>query len=599
MKEFFKMVLAVICGLFLAGIIAFILGIGFVSSLAAAGSAAPVLPKSGVMVIDMSKINITEQSTPATPDVMSLVSGGGAMLENIGLWKAVQAINKAAEDPTVKYIYIKADGASSGMASLQELRKSLANFRLSGKPVVSYVESPSTASYYLASVSDKIYMTPYTGGNPMILGVGSSLMFYKDLLDKLGVNVQLIRHGKYKSAGEGFIRNSPSEENLEQNQAMIDAIWGSYAAEIAEGRGMSVEALNAAIDELKLNLPEDFLREGFVDELLDRQGLENKLADLAVVESFSKLKSFTLSEYITARVLPNTKVKNKIAILYADGEIVVGNSRQQVSGEYFSRQIAKVRADSTVKAVVFRVNSPGGSVLASEQIKSEIELLMKDKPVVASYGNYAASGGYWISNGCDKIFSDAATLTGSIGVFSMIPDISNTVKDIAHLNIVTVKSNKHTDMYSMVHALDKDELDFMQASVENIYERFVNIVSEGRGLEPEFVDSIAQGRVWTGSEALKIGLVDEIGTLEDAIKWAAAAGGNPDLTAWNVAEYPKPQSEMEFMMEMLGQKKPDENILAGTPFAEGAELLLKWYGRAKDNPSDVTFARIPYLIDIR
>lgn len=598
MKEFVKMVLAVICGLFLAGIIAFILGIGFVSSMAAAGSASPALPKSGVMVIDMSKISITEQSTPSQPDVMSLVSGG-SMTQNVGLWKAVQAINKAAEDPAVKFIYVKADGASGGIAQLQELRKSLANFRLSGKPVISYIEAPSTASYYLASVSDKIYMTPHQGASSMFNGIGSSLTFYKDLLDKLGVNVQLIRHGKYKSAGEGYIKNAPSPENLEQTQAMIDAIWNSYASEIAESRGMTVEAVNAAIDGLKLNFPEDFLREGFVDELLDREGLENKLADFAVVESFKKLKSFTLSEYISAKVMPNTKVKNKIAILYADGNIIEGEGKQNVAGDYFSREIAKVRADSTVKAVVFRVNSPGGSVLASEKIKAGIELLKKEKPVVASYGNYAASGGYWISNDCDKIYSDATTLTGSIGVFSMIPDISKTVKDLAHLNIVTVGSSKHADMYSMMRPLDQDELDYMQASVESIYDRFVNLVAEGRGLEPDFVDSIAQGRVWAGSDALKIGLVDEIGTLEDAIKWAAAAAGDADLAAWNVVEYPKPLSQMEMMREMLGQRTPGENIFAGTPFEDTASMFLNWYARVKKNPADVTFARIPYVIDIR
>ena len=599
MKEFFRMVLAVVCGLFIAGIIAFILGIGFVSSLAAAGSASPVLPKSGVLVMDMSKINITEQSVPAAPDVMSLVGGGGQKVQNIGLWKAVQAINKAAEDPAVKYIYIKADGASGGIAQLQELRKALSNFRLSGKPVISYIEAPSTGSYYLASVSDKIYMTSYQGASSMITGIGSSLVFYKDLLDKLGVNVQLIRHGKYKSAGEGYIKNAPSPENLEQNQAMIDAVWNSFASEIAEGRGISAEAVNAAIDELKLNLPEDFLREGFVDELLDREGLENKLADLAVVESFDKLKTFTLSDYISAKVLPNAKAKQKIAILYADGEIVDGEGKQNVTGDYFPRVIAKVRADSTIKAVVFRVNSPGGSVLASEKIKAGIELLMKEKPVVASYGNYAASGGYWISNNCDKIYSDATTLTGSIGVFSMIPDLSKTVRDIAHVNTVAVGSSKHADMYSMMRPLDQDELDYMQASVENIYSRFVRTVSEGRGLEPDFVDSIAQGRVWAGSDALKIGLVDEIGTLEDAVKWAASAGGNADLAAWNVVEYPKPQTEMERIMEMFGKSTPPENIFSGTPLGAPADLLLDWYSRVKNNPADVMFARIPYIIDIR
>ena len=281
---------------------------------------------------------------------------------------------------------------------------------MSGKPVISYIETPTTASYYLASVSDKIYMTSYQGGSSMINGIGSRLVFYKDLLDKLGVNVQLIRHGKYKSAGEGYIKNAPSPENLEQTQAMIDAVWGSYAAEIAESRGMSVDALNAAIDELKLNMPEDLLREGFVDELMDRTALENKLADLAVVESFDKLKTFTLSEYITAKVQANVKAKKKIAILYADGEIIEGEGKQNVAGEYFTRVIAKVRADSTIKAVLFRVNSPGGSVLASERIKNGIDLLSKEKPVIASYGDYAASGGYWISNNCEKVEKHLAKL---------------------------------------------------------------------------------------------------------------------------------------------------------------------------------------------
>ena len=598
MKEFFKMVLAVICGLILAGIISFVLGMGLMSSLVAAGSSSSVIPKSGVMVMDMSKISISEQAAASGPDIMSLMSRG-QMGENIGLWKAVQAINIAADDHAVKYIFIKADGTSGGIASLQELRKALSNFRRSGKPVISYIEAPSTGSYYLASVSDKIYMTPHQGASSMLNGLGGTLTFYKDLLDKLGVNIQLIRHGKYKSAGEGYIQNAPSEANLEQNQAMIDAIWNSYVAEIAEGRRLSVDAVNSAINDLKLNVPEDFLREGFVDELLDRQALENKLADLAVVDSFKKLKTFTLSEYIGAKVLPNTKAKQKIAILYADGEIIDGEGKQEVAGDQFSRVIAKVRADSTIKAVVFRVNSPGGSVLASEKIKAGIELLQQDKPVVASYGDYAASGGYWISNGCDKIFSDATTLTGSIGVFSMIPDLSGTIKDLVHINMVPVRSHKHADMYSMMRPLDQDELDYMQSSVEIIYDRFVSTVSEGRGLEPEFVDSIAQGRVWAGSDALKIGLVDEIGTLEDAVKWAAAAGGNADLSAWNVVEYPKPQTEMERMMEMFGQSTPTDNIFSGTPLGDTAEVLLDWSNRVKKNPADVTFARIPYIIDIK
>lgn len=597
MKQFLKMMLAVVCGLFLTFFVFFFLVSAFVASLSSAGSSQPVMPKSGVLVIDMASIALSEQT--AEPDVMSMIQSGGQTAASVGLWKAVQALHAAAEDPAVQYIYLKADGASGGIAQLQEFRKSLSDFRSSGKPVISYIESPSTAAYYLASVADKVYMTSYQGASTMIVGIGSQLIFLKDLLDKLGVNVQLIRHGKYKSAGEMYIKNAPSPENLEQNQVMIDAVWSSYASEIAESRDMTVDDVNAAIDGLKLNLPEDFLSARFVDALLSREELQAKLADLAVVDSYKDVKTIDFASYVSAKTVANTKIKNKIAIIYADGEIVDGSARTDVSGDYFASQIAKVRADSSVKAVVFRVNSPGGSVLASEKIKAEIVLLNACKPVVASYGNYAASGGYWISNSCDKIFADATTLTGSIGVFSMIPEFSNVLKNVAHVNIVTVGSNKHSDMYSLMRPFDAQELDYMQSSVENIYGRFVQTVSEGRGLEPDYVDSIAQGRVWAGSDALRIGLVDEIGTLEDAVLYAAAIAGDADLKAWNVAEYPKPMTSMEQMLSLLGQDTSEENVFSGTPFGGVADVFISWSRRVKKNPADVVFARIPYAIDIR
>ena len=589
------MVLAVVFGLILTAVMLFMFFGGLMSSLTPS-SASSSLPKSGVLAIDMSKIAIAEQS--AEPDVMTMVQGG-ASISTVGLWQAVSAINKAAEDPAVKYIYIKADGASGGIATLQEFRKSLANFRSCGKAVISYIESPSTASYYIASVADKVYMTDAQGASSMIVGIGSRLVFLKDLLDKLGVNVQLIRHGKYKSAGEMYVKNAPSPENLEQNQAMIDAVWNSYASEIAESRNMSVENLNSVIDNLELNKPEDFLSTGFVDALMSREELHSKLADLAVVDSYSKLKFFDLPSYIAAKLLPASKSGNKIAVVYADGEIIDGEDKSNVAGDRFASVLAKVRADSTVKAVVFRVNSPGGSVLASEKIKAEVELLREQKPVVASYGDYAASGGYWISNSCDKIFSNETTLTGSIGVFSMIPEFSKVMKDVVHVNMVSVSSNKHTDMFSLMRPFDDAERDYMQASVENIYDKFVNIVAEGRELESDYVDSIAQGRVWAGSDALKIGLVDEIGTLEDAINYASSLVGDPNSSSLNVVEYPKPMTSFEMLMEMLGQTSPDETVFSGTPFESVADVLNEWSRRVKKNPADVVFARIPYAIDIQ
>ncbi len=565
MKDFVKMTLAVVCGIILVGLICLILGLGLLGSAVAASSGKPVLPKSGVLRLDLSKVRFGEQTLEDNPfgdfDPMSLLSGGGTPSGSvIGLWDAVQAIDAAAEDPAVKYIYLRTDGNVTGVANLSEIRTALSRFRASGKPIITYMETPGTATYYLASVSDKIYMPPYLGAQAQMIGVGSQMVFLGDLLSRLGVNVQLIRHGKYKSAGEMYTRGSSSPENREQNQRMVDSIWESIGAEIAAARGISLETLDAAIEGLQYNLPQDFVDGGLIDELLDRKGLEDKLAALAVVDEFKDIKWIGFAEYVEAKLVPS-KARQKIAVIYADGEIVDGSAKSEVAGDRFASVISKVAADSTVKAVVLRVNSPGGSVLASEKIKTELDRLQEVKPLVASYGAYAASGGYWISNRCDKIFSDATTLTGSIGVFGMVPDFSKTAKDLAHVGVEAVTSHKHGDMFGLFRPFDKDEYDYMLTSIEAVYDRFTTIVSEGRDMPKDDVDEIGQGRVWTGADALKIGLVDEIGTLEDAIRFAAVAAGEPDLAKWNVKGYPTPPGAMDQLMDMVGGNKGNDNAL--------------------------------------
>ena len=565
MKDFVKMVLAVICGILILSIVSFFLTFAMIGAMAAAGSGKPVLPKSGVLSLDLSKVVIAEQSQDGgslgSVNPASLFAGGEAPADIIGIWDAVQAVNAAAEDPAVKYIFLRTDGNASGVTALGELRVALERFRTaSGKPVVSYMESPGSASLYLASVSDKIYMNSSLGLTPQFTGVGSQMYFLGDLLKRVGVNVQLIRHGKYKSAGEMYTRSSASPENREQYQRMIDSMWEVLGATIAESRGITVDDLDAAIEGLKLRLPQDFVDCRLVDELLDRKGLEDKLATLAVVDKYKDIKWIAFKDYVDAKVLPG-KAKQKIAVIYADGEIVDGNGKSQVAGDRFASEIAKVRADSTVKAVVLRVNSPGGSVLASEKIKDEIDLLGAVKPVIASYGDYAASGGYWISNNCDKIYSDATTLTGSIGVFGMVPDLSKTAKEIAHVGVESITSHKHGDMYGLMRPFDADEYAYMQASIEAVYDRFTTLVSEGRGIPKETVDAVGQGRVWTGADALKIQLVDEIGTLEDAIRYAATTAGEPDLAKWNVKGYPAPPTVMDQVLEMLGMNAKAESPL--------------------------------------
>ena len=591
MKDFVKMTLATIAGLFLFGIAAMFIMIAMVGAMASLGSSQPVMPREGVLQINMSSMTLAEQTQESDP-FASLT--GGSTVTPVGIYSAIKAVNAAAEDPAVKFIYMKPDGASGGIAQIEEFRKALKNFRSSGKAIVSYIENPSNASYYLASVSDKIYMTSYEGGMNMFSGLSSQMIFLKDILDRLGVNVQLIRHGKYKSAGEMYIRNSASPENMEQNREMIESVWNSWAAEIAESREISIEDLNAMLDNLELNFPSDFLEKGLVDELFTREELQQQICDLYTASRFEDVKAIQLQDYAKLKDVVNYKAKKKVAVIYAEGNIVDGDAKQEVAGDRFARIIADVRKDSTVKAVVLRVNSPGGSVLASEKIKAEIDLIRANGiPVIASYGDYAASGGYWISANCDKIYSNATTLTGSIGVFSMIPDISGTLKEKVHVNITPVNSNKHADMYNMMRPLDKTELDYMQASVENIYDKFTGLVAEGRDMSVAAVDEIAQGRVWAGAEALGIGLVDEIGTIEDAIRYAVSCvDGANGMNDVQIAAYPKPLTTMDMILESFGEGK---NVFAGTAF-EGIENAFKDWSASE---SGKVYARMPYEFSIR
>ncbi len=589
MKDFTRTLLAVICGLFIMGIIGFFMFMGIIGSLAGMSTAQPVLPKSGVLTMDMSKIAIQEQATEMTP----LAAIQGATATSVGLWDAVQAIKMAAADPAVKYIYLKPEFSITELSIGEEVRKALNDFRKSGKPVVAYLEDPTAGNYFMASVADKIYMNGNAGASPMITGVSSQLIFLKDILDKLGINMQLIRHGKYKSAGEMYIKNAPSDENLEQNQAMVKSLWNTISTTICASRQIDPEQFNSWVDNLQLGSAKEMLEHHLVDEIVTREELKNSLATLASVEKPSELKFIPFADYASVKVAANVKAKKKIAVIYAEGEIVPTEGKDQISGDRFSDIISKVRADSSVKAVVLRVNSPGGSVLAADKIKTELDLLKKDKPLIASYGSYAASGGYWISNNADKIFTDATTLTGSIGVFSLIPDISKLQKNVLHINSVSVNSNQHSDLLNQFRPLDKKETAYMQNQVENIYHAFVGTVSQGRGLEPDFVDSIAQGRVWTGSEALGIHLVDEIGTLEDAINYAIISTGTEtvELSEWCIEGYPKKPSSIETILEMFGMStNPIEKAVAGTPFRN---IYHAFKNIGMDGRSNI-YARLPY-----
>ena len=415
MKNFLKMTLATITGLILFSFVAIFISVAMIGAIAALGEKQPVMPSKAMLVIDMSTIMLSEQTTEA--DILTTLQSSGTPVSPLGIYSAINAINKAAMDPAIRFIYIKPDGSLSGVAHLEELRTALEYFRKSGKAVVSYMENPTNGGYYLASVSDKIYMTPYDGGINMFTGLSSQLIFLKDILDRVGVNIQLIRHGKYKSAGEMFIRSTSSKENLEQNEAMIDSMWDSWADQIAQSRGITTDQLNSIINNLKLVDSKDWVENGLVDELLTREQLLEQLANLYVTSNYGKVQTISLQDYALLNKPVSIGAKDKIAVIYAEGNIVDGDANNQVAGSRFARIISEVRRDTTVKAVILRVNSPGGSVLAAEKIKAEIDL----DPRVTVLGHIQRGG---CPTGRDRV---NATKMGYLAVEMLLEGKNNRV----------------------------------------------------------------------------------------------------------------------------------------------------------------------------
>lgn len=578
-----KTLLAVICGILIVRMIGLLISFFMLGSIALLGSKSVDIPSEGVLKLDMSKIAVTEQATQSFASDRT----------SIGLRKVLNAIEYAAQDPAVDYIYLKTDGTSAGIAAVQEIRAALADFRNSGKAVVAYMENPSTGTYYLASVADKVYMGSYQGGTPVFNGLSSQLTFLGDALDKLGIKVQLIRHGKYKSAGEMYIRSSASPENLYQNQVMVNSLWNSLAEDIAQSRDISVAELDEAINNLQLCLPADFLSAGLVDGLLSRQELEDQLALLGMKDDYRDLRFIPFADYAEQKVKENFRSLQKIAVVYANGQVVDGVDLQNVDGDRFASMLEEIYNDDRIEAVVLRVNSPGGSVVASEKIRQMLDLIAEEKLLVASYGDYAASGGYWISSGADVIFANATTLTGSIGVFGMVPDLSKLYEETLHIGVQNVNSHEHSDMFNLSRPLDKKELAYMQRSIESIYTRFVTLVSQSRDLTVTQVDEIAQGRVWTGRDALEIGLVDYIGGLNDALAYTASQIGT-DLSSVRVVEYPRELTLMELLSSSLGGVTNDYSVSAGW-----ANFYKNWYEKWQNGQMEMVFATMPYIPVIR
>lgn len=465
------------------------------------------------------------------------------------LYEVVSAVEHAASDPRIDGIYLEVPMAVPNTVSvLYELRQALAEFRESGKFVVSYADVYSQGGYYLASVGDKVYVNPQ--GGVAWQGLASNVVFYKGLFDKLGVRAELIRHGKFKSAGEPFVREQLSDENRMQMESMLGSMWDCLVREIAESRGLAVDSLQRYADRLAVATPGDAVRFGMVDSLYYRDRMRDELARLSGGKAGDEPRLVALSDYKSVAERAERRAADEIAVVYADGEMVdTGDPNTEIVGNVLAEQLADIREDDAVKAVVLRINSPGGSALAAEIIWREVHLLQQTKPVIVSMGSYAASGGYYMACGADYIVAAPTTLTGSIGVFGLTFDLSRGAKEHLGLTTDVVRTAPAADMGNLFRPLTPAERLYIQNGVDSVYARFVELVARGRDLGADSVDALAGGRVWTGSQAVGNGLADAAGTLRDAVRTAAAHAG---LRAgeYVVRSYPTPD-EPSFL-SMLG-----------------------------------------------
>ena len=548
--------------------------------------------KAKVLKIDF-KNPIAERNVGSSSfDIMSMVNGTP---NSVTLLSYVQAIDAAAEDKNIGMIYMTPENISAGISQVEEIRAALERFRKSGKPIVAYCENFGNTSYYLASVADKVILDP--ASESMITGVSTQMIFLKDLFDALGVDMQLIRHGKYKAAGEMYIRNSSSPENRLQNEVLINSIWNTMSSQIAASRGITQKELNDWVENLEMCHADEYKAKGLVDETWYKDEVEKYLCEQNGAKKISEVGFVKINKYATKIKKGNRK--NRIAVIFADGEIVNSGSDADIVGSKLASTIRKVREDKKVKAVVFRVNSPGGSAQASEAIRHELQLLRAEKPVIASYGDYAASGGYWISAESDYIFSDKSTITGSIGVFGLVPSIGDAISKNLKVNIETIGTSSHSDMMNGMRKLDDAEVEYMQKQIEKIYSDFTGLVSNGRGISKDSVDAIGQGRVWSGADALGIGLVDCHGGIQDAIDYAAGKVGLGKMD-YRISRYPVVKEVSLFqMLSGNGSDDAEENL---TTSVERESLLRDMFpgiARMRELRSPALMLRMESVMEIK
>lgn len=469
--------------------------------------------------------------------------------ETLGIGDIIESLKFAKTDKNIKGIYLEVSNPVAGFATLEEVRNALLDFKKSGKFIYTYSEGYSQKAYYLATTADKLYLNPE--GGLEIKGLSSQMMFFKKMLEKTGVEVQIFRHGKFKSAIEPFMLDKMSEANRAQVETYLGSLWNHMVNGMAKSRGMTSKDINDMANNLLIRSPQDAVKYKLVDELKYEDEVFSAIKKNIQIAETDKITFASLTDYTEANT--NTKLsKNKIAVIYAVGEIESGEGDDEIIGsERIVKAIKDARLDKDVKAIVLRVNSPGGSALASDVIWRETVLAQKAKPFIVSMGDVAASGGYYISCAADRIFAQPNTITGSIGVFGMIPNAQKALSEKLGITIDTVNTNKHSDVGTILRGATPVEYEYIQQSVEHIYDVFITKVATGRKTTKNNIDSIGQGRVWSGADAIKINLVDELGGINDAIAYAAKQAKVSD---YKLLELPKQKDPLQ---ELLGNTKEE------------------------------------------
>ena len=586
MKTFLKMFLAAILGCVVAFLLGFLILMGIGVSALSTDKTVVISPES-VLKLDLN-CTILERTNDNPFENYNFP--GYEQEKTIGLNTLSSMIKHAKEDDNIKGIYLDISAIRASPATVEELRNYLLDFKTSGKFIYCYSDAMTQLSYYLATASDKIFFHPE--GMIDFRGFVAEIHFYKKLLEKIELDMQIVRHGTYKSAVEPFMLEKMSEANREQIQTYLNSMWGHVAANISKSRSIDIETINNTCDSLLFTSDiKVALNRGFVDELIYLDQFYDLVREELKIDAEKEINWVSMKDYKNAVPQPKTKT-DKIAIIYAAGVIQNVKGGNEIIGYSIADEIAKARKDKDVKAIVFRVNSGGGSALMSESIWREVDLARQVKPIVVSMGDYAASGGYYVSAASSYIVAQPTTITGSIGVLGIIPNAEKLLANKLGITVDRVKTNEHSDAISVTRSMDNYERSVMQNMVEKVYSTFVKRVADGRELTTSYVDTIGQGRVWSGIDALNIGLVDTLGGLNVAIEKAAQLA---EITNYSISERPAMKGVFETIMESftetkISAKMQKSHLYQTYTYFNFVESALELKG---------VQARIPYTLDIR